>query len=109
MSSPKDPFASIDPNALEKVAGEVARVTGAPAEAAAAIGRALAQYARLDAIFGDAVACAESGFRTAHRLPPLALPLQLINASVRDRLLPGSPRAYLTSLAPAWMAAHARP
>jgi hypothetical protein len=94
-----------DPDVRE-VAGEVVRVTGAAAQPAAAIGRALAQYARLDAIFGDAVACTESGFRTAHRLPQLAARL---DASVRDRLLPGSPRAYLASFAPAWMAAHARP
>lgn len=97
-----------DPDVRE-VAGEVARVTGAPAARAAVIGRALAQYARLDAIFGDAVACTESGFRTAYGRPPLEAPREAIDARVRDRLLPNPPRAYLASFAPAWMAAHARP
>jgi hypothetical protein len=109
-----------DPDVAE-LAGEVAGATGVSARSAAVIARALAQYARLDAIFGDAIACTESGFRTAFGMPPLAAPGETpretpgepprepIDASVRDRLLPSSPRAYLTSLAPAWMAAHARP
>jgi len=106
-----------DPDVAE-VAGEVARVTGASAGSAARIGRVLAQYARLDAIFGDAIACAESGFRTAYARSPAgappgdaapADPAGLVDAAVRDRLLPNSPRAYLASFAPAWMAAHARP
>jgi hypothetical protein len=97
-----------DPGASEP-ASEIARVTGAAPERAAAIGRALAQYARLDAIFGDAVAATESGFRTALGLPPLAAPHARIDAATRDRLLPSSPRAYLAAFAPAWMAAHARP
>jgi len=105
-----------DPDAGE-VADEVARTTGAPAGIAAAVGRALARYARLDAIFGDAIACTESGFRTAYARSPAgappgdaapADPAGLVDAAVRDRLLPNSPRAYLASFAPAWMAAHAR-
>jgi len=97
-----------DPDAAAQAA-EVARVTGISSRSAAVIGRALAQYARLDAIFGDAVACTESGFRTALGQPPLAAPGARIDAPVRDRLLPSSPRAYLAALAPAWMTAHARP
>jgi hypothetical protein len=92
-----------------ELAGEIARVIGVSSQSAAAIGRALAQYARLDAIFGDAVAATESGFRTAYGQPPLAAPRERIDAAVRDRLLPSSPRAYLAAFAPAWMAAHARP
>ncbi len=96
-----------DPDAdAGEAAGEIARVTGAPAGPAAVAGRALAQYARLDAIFGDAIACTESGFRTALGLPPL---LTAMDVTVRDRLLPSPPRAYLARLAPAWLAAHARP
>jgi hypothetical protein len=97
-----------DPEAGE-VAGEVARVIGAAAPSAAAIGGVLARYARLDALFGDAIACTESGFRTAYGLPPLDSLGSLVDASVRDRLLPNPPRAYLASFAPEWTAAHARP
>jgi len=97
-----------DPEVGE-AAGEVARVTGVAAQSAAAIARALAQYASLDAIFGDAIACTESGFRTAYGLLPLEDLRAQIDAAVRDRLLPNSPRAYLASFAPAWLAAHARP
>jgi hypothetical protein len=97
-----------DPDARD-AAAEIARVTGATPEISAAIARALAQYARLDAIFGDAVACTESGFRTAYGRPPLDSPHAAVDAAVRDRLLPSSPRAYLALFAPAWMAANARP
>jgi hypothetical protein len=101
--------AMADDPEVGELAGEIERVTGVASRSAAAIGRALAQYARLDAIFGDAIAATESGFRTALGRPPLAAPHERIDAAVRDRLLPSSPRAYLAAFAPAWMAAHARP
>lgn len=96
-----------DPDARD-AASEISRVIGATPERAAAIARVLAQYARLDAIFGDAVACTESGFRTAYGRPPLPALHAAVDAAVRDRLLPSSPRAYLASFAPAFLAANAR-
>ena len=94
-----------DADAAE-AAAEIARTTGIAPSDAARCARALAQYVRLDAIFGDVIAGTESGFRTACELPPLAL---APHAALRDRLLPTSPRAYLATLAPAWLASRARP
>lgn len=95
-----------DPAEAAEAAAEIACVTGIAPPAAASAGRALAQYVRLDAIFGDVIAGTESGFRTAYGHPPHAGP---IDAALRDRLLPTSPRAYLATLAPAFLANRARP
>lgn len=90
------------------VSSEISRVSGVPASVSSVIGRVLEQFVQLDALFGDAVWATESGFRTAYGQPPLAS-RETIDARLRDRILPTSPRAYLTAFAPAWMAAHARP
>lgn len=90
------------------VSGEISRVSGVPPSASGIAGRVLAQFVRLDALFGDAISATESGFRTAYGRPPLAA-TEAIDARLRDRVLPSSPRAYLTAFAPSWMAAHARP
>jgi hypothetical protein len=88
-----------------EAAAEIARVTGIAPSAAALAGRALAQYVRLDAWFGDVADGTESGFRTALGHPAR---VRSSDAALRDCLLPTSPRRYLATLAPAYLAARAR-
>lgn len=61
-------------------------------DAADPVERAVAAFARLDAIWGDIVACVESGLRGAPC--PAA-----IDAALRDRLVVTSPRALFAALA----------
>jgi hypothetical protein len=53
--------------------------------------RAVATYARLDAIHGELIACVESGFRGARHSEP-------VDAEIRDRLVAASPRAVFAAL-----------
>jgi len=70
------------------------------------VARALATYARLDAIFAELVAHVEGVFRRTTGTPPLAGP---IDAATRDRLLGSSPRAHFTALAPTALPPLCRP
>lgn len=55
------------------------------------IARAIATYARLDAIHGELIACVESGFRGARPTDP-------VDAAIRDRFVAVSPRTVLAAL-----------
>lgn len=76
---------------------ELAAVTGLAAAAAAPAARALATFARLDAILGDVATTVEAGLRACDRT---AAPAPPIDAAARDRLLVAPPRATLLRLAP---------
>ena len=56
------------------------------------VARAIATYARLDAIHGELIACVESGFRGARHSTP-------IDAATRDCFV-ASPRAAFAALGP---------
>lgn len=81
---------------------EIGRVHGVAPEAAALGGRALATYAKLDAILGEVATTVEAAFR---RADPDASPAGPIDAAARDRLLVRPPRSILAGLAPATFAA----
>jgi hypothetical protein len=53
--------------------------------------RALATYARLDAIHGELIACVESGLRGERYAGP-------VDAATRDRFVAASPRAVFAAL-----------
>jgi len=55
------------------------------------VARAIVTFGRLDALYGEVIACVESGFRGE----PYAEP---IDAATRDRLVPVSPRAAFAAL-----------
>jgi len=55
------------------------------------IERAIATFTRLDAIYGEVIACVESGFRGERYAEP-------IDAATRDRLVAVSPRAVFAQL-----------
>jgi hypothetical protein len=55
------------------------------------VARAIAIYARLDAIHGELIACVESGFRGARYTAP-------VDAATRDRFVAASPRAAFAAL-----------
>lgn len=57
------------------------------------IERAIATYAKLDAIHGELIACVEAGLRGARHATP-------IDAATRDRLVAASPRAAFAALVP---------
>jgi hypothetical protein len=57
------------------------------------VARAIAAFARLDAIWGEIVASVEAGLRGA------PCPVE-IDAAIRDRLVVTSPRALFAALAP---------
>ena len=55
------------------------------------IERAIATFGRLDALYGEVIACVESGFRGERHAAP-------IDAAMRDRLVAVSPRAAFAAL-----------
>ncbi len=77
---------------------ELAKLHSLAPDAAALAARALASYARLDAILGEVATTVEAAFRRADPEPG---PVEPIDAAARDRLLVQPPRAVLSSLAPA--------
>lgn len=77
------------------VAAELARRHGLAGPAAEVAARALAAYARLDAILGEVATTVEDAFR---RADPDASPAFPISAAERDRLLVRPPRAILAAL-----------
>jgi len=89
------------PARCDDIASEVARTTGASAEAAARVARAVGMYAALDALLGDVLATTELGFRGE--------PAPVFTAAMRDRVLHTSPRALFAGLAPETFAQIARP
>lgn len=94
------------PPQLAELAAEVERVVQPPVGASERIARAVATYARLDALFAESVGRVESAFRAATGNPAAAF---AIDAATRDRLLGSSPRRYVASLAPHGFAALAVP
>ena len=85
------------PPAAGEVAAEVARVHGVSPDAAALAGRALATYARLDALLREIATTVEDAFR---RSDPTAAPAPPVDRAARDRLLLTPPRAVLARIAP---------
>jgi len=53
--------------------------------------RAIATFGRLDALYGEVIACVESGFRGERHAAP-------VDAATRDRLVAISPRAAFAAL-----------
>ncbi|MEO8701750.1 MAG: hypothetical protein ABI867_17015 [Kofleriaceae bacterium] len=74
---------------------------GHAAEASQIIARAIAMYAELDATFADVIATVEAGFHGDAGA--------VIDAGVRDRVLPSPPRAVFARFAPVGLAAITRP
>jgi hypothetical protein len=60
-------------------------------EARDPVARAVATYARLDAVHGELIACVESGFRGQRHTTP-------VDAQTRDRFVAASPRAAFAAL-----------
>jgi hypothetical protein len=89
------------PAQADAIAAEVARVTGANAEASTRVGHAIGTYAALDALLGDVLATVEAGFRgdTSARF----------DAAARDRVIRMPPRAVFAKLAPTTFIAVTRP
>jgi hypothetical protein len=81
--------------AADEAADEVARVHGLAAAALA--GRAIATYARLDALLREIATTVEDAFR---RSDPTAAPAPPIDRAARDRLLVTAPRLVLARIAP---------
>ena len=89
------------PARADDLAADVARTTGAPAEAAARAGRAVGMYAALDALLADVLVTIEHGFR--------GVAPAVVTAAMRDRVVRQPPRALFAGLAPATFAHIARP
>ena len=85
------------PPAGEDAAAEVARVHGLDRDAAALAGRAIATYARLDALLREIATTVEGAFR---RSDPTASPAPPVDRASRDRLLVTPPRAVFARIAP---------
>lgn len=81
----------------DDAASEVARLHGLAPAAAALAGRAIATYARLDALLRDVATTVEDALR---RSDPTASPAPPIDRASRDRLLVTPPRAVLARVAP---------
>lgn len=81
---------------------EIATRHGLAPAAAAGAARALATYAKLDALLGQAATTVEDGLR---RADPTAGPAAPFDAALRDRLLVQPPRAVLAAIAPEAFAA----
>jgi hypothetical protein len=89
------------PAHADKLAVEIAAVTGAVTEASARAGRAIATYAVLDALLGDVLASVEVGFR--------GTPSPVFDAAMRDRVARMPPREVFMKLAPTTLPAILRP
>jgi hypothetical protein len=84
------------------VADEIARLHGLAPDRAEVAARAIATYARLDALLREIASTVEGGFR---RSDPAAGPAEPFDAAARDRLLLTPPRAVLAQIAPESLAA----
>ena len=84
------------------VADEIIRLHGIAPERAELAARAIATYARLDALLREIAATVEDGFR---RSDPSASPAEPFDAAARDRLLLTPPRSVLARIAPESLAA----
>ena len=91
-------LASGTADAPAALVAEVATTSGLAADAAALAARALATYARLDALLGEVATTVERGFRGTRDGG-------VLEAAARDRLLVRSPRPLLAALAPTALAA----
>jgi hypothetical protein len=78
-----------------ETAAELAALHGLAPDAAALAARALATYAKLDAILGDVATTVEDAFR---RSDPDASSAWTIDAAARDRLLVQPPRTVLDAI-----------
>ncbi len=90
-------LALAQPPVDDQATDEIARVHDLAPDAAALAGRAIATYARLDAVLREVATTVEDGFR---RSDPTATPALPIDRSSRDRLLVTPPRAVLARIAP---------
>ncbi|MBA3464660.1 MAG: hypothetical protein H0T46_32305 [Deltaproteobacteria bacterium] len=78
-------------------ADEIIRLHGLAPDRAALAARAIATYARLDALLREIATTVEGGIR---RSDPAAAPAQPFDAAARDRLLLTPPRSVLARIAP---------